>query len=62
MGLLCGADHTAGERRSAADLQGVEGSLVKYDEGYEPQDEAQRLLGAQWRVDPSLGTLIRRHH
>jgi hypothetical protein len=35
--------------------QGVEGSLIRYDEGYDPLDEDQRLQGARWRVDPSLG-------
>ncbi|RSH87478.1 hypothetical protein EHS25_003388 [Saitozyma podzolica] len=35
-------------------LQGVEGSLIRYDEGYDPLDEDQRLQGARWRVDPSL--------
>ena len=38
-----------------ADHQGVEGSLIKYAEGYDPLDETQRLQGAKWRVDPSLG-------
>lgn len=36
-------------------LQGVEGSLIRYAEGYDPLDAEQRLKGAQWRVDPSLG-------
>lgn len=36
-------------------LQGVEGSLIRYAEGYDPLDAEQRLKGARWRVDPSLG-------
>ena len=35
--------------------QGGEGSLIRYDESYDPLDEDQRLQGARWRVDPSLG-------
>ncbi|GMK55329.1 hypothetical protein CspeluHIS016_0203850 [Cutaneotrichosporon spelunceum] len=35
-------------------LQGVEGSLITYAEGYDPTDAEQRLKGARWRVDPSL--------
>jgi gamma-tubulin complex component 2 len=38
-----------------ADEQGVEGSLIRYDEGYDPLDEDQRLQGAKWKVDSSLG-------
>lgn len=38
-------------------LQGVEGSLIRYAEGYDPLDADQRLRGARWRVDPSLGEL-----
>jgi gamma-tubulin complex component 2 len=37
--------------------QGVEGTLIRYDEGYDPLDEDQRLQGARWKVDPSLGEL-----
>jgi gamma-tubulin complex component 2 len=37
-------------------MQGVEGSLIRYDESYDPLDEDQRLQGARWKVDPSLGT------
>jgi hypothetical protein len=33
----------------------VEGSLIRYDEGFDPLDEDQRLQGAKWKVDPSLG-------
>jgi len=36
-------------------MQGVEGSLIRYDETYDPLDEDQRLQGAKWKVDPSLG-------
>lgn len=35
--------------------QGVEGSLIKYEEGYDPLDVGNRLQGARWTVDPSLG-------
>ncbi|KAK4689082.1 gamma-tubulin complex component 2, partial [Tremellales sp. Uapishka_1] len=35
-------------------LQGIEGSLIRYEEGYDPLDEYQRLRGARWRIDPSL--------
>lgn len=35
-------------------LQGVEGSLITYAEGYDPTDAEQRLKGARWHVDPSL--------
>ncbi|WVO22102.1 uncharacterized protein IAS62_003427 [Cryptococcus decagattii] len=35
-------------------LQGVEGTLIRYDEGYDPFDEEQRLKGAKWKVNPSL--------
>lgn len=38
-----------------ADGKGVEGSLISYDEGFDPLDEDQRLQGAKWKVDPSLG-------
>lgn len=36
-------------------LQGVEGSLIQYADGYDPLDAEQRLKGARWQVDPSLG-------
>ncbi|WVF71552.1 hypothetical protein IAT40_006360 [Kwoniella sp. CBS 6097] len=35
-------------------LQGVEGTLIRYDEGYDPLDEEQVSKGARWKVDPSL--------
>lgn len=35
--------------------KGIEGSLIRYNEGYDPLDEDQRLQGAKWRIDPSLG-------
>ena len=35
--------------------QGIEGSLIRYEEGYDPLDESQRIRGAPWVVDPSLG-------
>lgn len=35
--------------------QGVEGSLIRYDETYDPMNEDHRLAGAKWRIDPSLG-------
>ncbi|KAL1411297.1 gamma tubulin complex Spc97/GCP2 subunit Alp4 [Vanrija albida] len=35
-------------------LQGVEGSLIRYAEDYDPLDADQRLRGARWRIDPSL--------
>ncbi|OCF40305.1 gamma-tubulin complex component 2 [Kwoniella heveanensis CBS 569] len=35
-------------------LQGVEGTLIRYDEGYDPLDEEQASKGARWKVDPSL--------
>ncbi len=35
--------------------QGIEGSLIRYDEDYDPLDEYQRLRGVKWRIDPSLG-------
>ncbi|WWC94084.1 hypothetical protein V866_000922 [Kwoniella sp. B9012] len=35
-------------------LQGVEGSLIRYDEDYDPLDEEQASKGARWKVDPSL--------
>ncbi|WVQ80641.1 hypothetical protein IAT38_002746 [Cryptococcus sp. DSM 104549] len=35
-------------------LQGVEGTLIRYDAAYDPLDEEQRVKGAKWRVDPSL--------
>ncbi|KIR55675.1 gamma-tubulin complex component 2 [Cryptococcus gattii Ru294] len=45
-------------------LQGVEGALIRYDEGYDPFDEEQRLKGAKWKVDPlldpSLLSLVKR--
>ena len=37
--------------------QGVEGQLIRYEEGYDALDEQQRLQGAKWRIDPSLGKL-----
>jgi gamma-tubulin complex component 2 len=43
--------------------QGIEGTLIRYEEGYDPLDENQRIRGVQWNVDPSLGeyhtTLLR---
>ncbi|EIW70708.1 gamma-tubulin complex component 2 [Tremella mesenterica] len=35
-------------------LQGVEGTLIRYDDNYDPLDATQRLQGVKWRVDPSL--------
>jgi len=35
----------------------VEGALIRYAEGFDPQDVDQRLKGVRWRVDPSLGEL-----
>lgn len=39
-------------------LQGVEGELIRYAEGYDPLDVEQRLQGARWQVDPSLGKFL----
>lgn len=36
-------------------VQGVEGTLIRYDESYDPLDGDQRLQGARWTVDRSLG-------
>lgn len=36
-------------------MQGVEGTLIRYLESYDPLNEDHRLQGAKWRVDPSLG-------
>lgn len=38
-------------------VQGIEGSLIRYEDGYDPLDESQRIRGARWQVDPSLGRL-----
>lgn len=38
-------------------LQGLEGSLIRYADGYDPLDSDSRLRGARWSVDPSLGEL-----
>lgn len=35
-------------------FKGIEGTLIRYAEGYDPLDEDQRLRGARWRVDQSL--------
>ncbi|WWC61778.1 uncharacterized protein I303_104363 [Kwoniella dejecticola CBS 10117] len=35
-------------------LQGVEGSLIRYADDYDPLDGEQASKGARWRVDPSL--------
>ena len=34
--------------------QGVEGSLIRYDDLYDPMDEDQRLRGVKWKLDPSI--------
>ncbi|ORY34102.1 Spc98 family-domain-containing protein [Naematelia encephala] len=39
-------------------LQGVEGSLIRYDEAYDSLDEIQRIRGARWHIDPSLDTSL----
>ncbi|OWZ58784.1 gamma-tubulin complex component 2 [Cryptococcus neoformans var. grubii Br795] len=39
-------------------LQGVEGVLIRYDEGYDPFDEEQRIKGAKWRVNPLLDSSL----
>lgn len=36
----------------------MEGVLIRYDEGYDPLDEEQRVKGAKWRVNPLLGYFI----
>lgn len=41
--------------RMKLNCKGVEGSLITYDESFDPLDEAQQLQGAKWKVDPSLG-------
>lgn len=46
---------TSTSRFSNSSSQGVEGQLIRYEEGYDPVDEVQRLQGAKWRIDPSLG-------
>jgi gamma-tubulin complex component 2 len=46
---------TAWLLRDELTRQGVEGQLIRYDDGYDPLDELQRLRGAGWRVDVSLG-------
>lgn len=38
-------------------LQGVEGELIRYAEGYDSMDVEQRLQGARWQVDSTLGEL-----
>ncbi|WVN88320.1 uncharacterized protein L203_103525 [Cryptococcus depauperatus CBS 7841] len=39
-------------------LQGVEGSLIRYDDGYDPLDEEQRAKGAKWKVNLSLDSSL----
>ncbi|KAK8864313.1 hypothetical protein IAR55_001560 [Kwoniella newhampshirensis] len=39
-------------------LQGVEGSLIRYDDGYDPLDEDQRSRGARWKIDSSLDSSL----
>ncbi|WWC70294.1 uncharacterized protein I206_104244 [Kwoniella pini CBS 10737] len=39
-------------------LQGVEGSLIRYHEDYDPLDAEQASKGVKWRVDPSLDTSL----
>ncbi|ODO09771.1 hypothetical protein I350_01988 [Cryptococcus amylolentus CBS 6273] len=45
-------------------LQGIEGTLIRFDETYDPLDAEQRLQGAKWTVhpdlDPSLVSLVNR--
>jgi gamma-tubulin complex component 2 len=33
--------------------------LIRYEEGYDPLDEAQRIRGASWSIDPSLGMSVK---
>ncbi|KAI5480700.1 spindle pole body component ALP4 [Pseudohyphozyma bogoriensis] len=35
-------------------LMGIEGQYIEYDESYSPEDEYERLRGAQFTVDPQL--------
>lgn len=36
--------------------QGIEGQYIEFDSAYTPEDEFERLQGAQWVVDPALGS------
>lgn len=35
--------------------QGIEGQYIEYDPSYRPEDEFERLQGAQFVIDPSVG-------
>lgn len=37
--------------------QGIEGQYIEYDPSYTPEDDLERLQGAHFVVDPSLGEL-----
>jgi gamma-tubulin complex component 2 len=37
-------------------LQGIEGQYIEYDPSYSPDDEYERLQGAKFVVDPTIGT------
>lgn len=38
--------------------QGIEGQYVEYDPLYNPEDELERLQGAQFVIDPQLGAPV----
>lgn len=35
--------------------QGIEGRYIEFDPSYTPQDDYERLQGAQFVIDPQLG-------
>lgn len=35
--------------------QGIEGQYIEYDPAYEPEDDFERLQGAQFVIDSQLG-------
>lgn len=53
---VCVAGEVRVER--ITDSKGVEGSLIRYDDSFDPLDEEQQLQGAKWKVDPSLGEAV----
>lgn len=39
-------------------MQGIEGQYIEYDPSFSPEDEYERLHGAQFVIDPSIGASL----
>jgi len=43
------------EETKYSDVQGIEGRYIEYNASYTPEDDFERMQGAQFVVDAALG-------